>query len=60
MFINLLSLGLKKCEVMRIYLNIKGKGKGNGKGKGKDKLRASHCRSGDFLRSSGGSDSQNI
>jgi len=39
MFINLLSLGLKKYEVMRIYLNIKGKGKGksNGKGKGKAK-----------------------
>jgi hypothetical protein len=38
-FINLLSLDVKKCKVIRIYLNIKGKGIdiGNGKGKGKDK-----------------------
>jgi len=42
MFIYILSLGLKKYEVMKIYLNIKGKGKSksNGKGKGKDKRKA--------------------
>jgi len=55
-FINLLSLDVKICEVMRIYLNLEGKGKGNGKVKGKVKenVKLPLYRPGQYLRAPDG------
>jgi len=47
-FINPLFLDVKKCEIMRIYLNIRGKIKV------KVNIKLPHYRPGEFLRASGG------
>jgi len=49
-FINLLSLDVKICEVMRIYLNLEGKGKG----KVKENVKVPLYRPGQYLRAPDG------
>ena len=51
-FINPLPLDVKKCEKMKIYLNIRGKVKI--KVKVKVNLKLPHYRPGEFLRAPGG------